>query len=131
MPDWTKKATRFVLASARNGKNRTEALPPWDPLEGPSSKDALYGMLLHMYWHAIRREMAHLIRSLVEWQEHFPSVVLDDEKDGYTIGGLNTFIDQLNEKLRASADIYGKSPTLDLSSVSLWTCLRLTGRKFG
>ncbi len=131
MPNWTKKATRLVLNSARNGKHRTEALPPWDPLAGPSTKDALFGMLLHMYWHAIRREMAHLIRSLVEWQEHFPSVVLDDEKDGNTIGGLNTFIDQLNEKLRASADIYGKGPALSFACVPLWTCLRLTGWDFG
>ncbi|KAK4248896.1 hypothetical protein C7999DRAFT_13172 [Corynascus novoguineensis] len=61
-------------------------------------------MLLDMYWHAIHREMAHLIRSLVEWQEHFPSVVLEDEKKS-TISGYTTFINQLDEKLRESADI--------------------------
>lgn len=107
MPSWTKKASRLVLSSARNGKAKREPLPAWDPLQGPSTKDALLNMLLDMYWHGVRREMTHLIRTLVEWQEHFPDVVLDDEKNP-TVHGLGTFIDQLNEKLRMSADIYGK-----------------------
>ncbi|KAL2143634.1 hypothetical protein VTI28DRAFT_10141 [Corynascus sepedonium] len=49
--------------------------------------------------------MAHLVRSLVEWQEYFPSVVLEDEKDD-TISGYTTFINQLDERLRESADVY-------------------------
>ncbi len=109
MPSWTKKASRLVLSSNRNGKAKREPLPAWDPVEGPSTKDALLNMLLDMYWHGVRREMAHLIRTLVEWQEHFPDVVLDDEKDP-VIYGLGTFIDQLNERLRVSADIYGRAP---------------------
>ena len=104
MPKWKKVVLQSLSTPAADHDDNPNL--PWDPIETPSTHAVLRDMLLNMYWHCVRRDTVDILRSLVEWQTYFHTVLLPDEEDHH-IHGFDTFVDQVSETSRKFAERLG------------------------
>ncbi|KAF8536092.1 hypothetical protein BDD12DRAFT_852532 [Trichophaea hybrida] len=90
------RSTRF---SNNNGSSSTTR---WTPLA--STPDSLLEQLTSMYWAGVHREICGILLTLHQWQSpKYASIYLEEEKN-HELNGFDTFIDQVNESARSSAD---------------------------
>lgn len=79
----------------------------WDQIQGPVQEN-LFPELQKIYWNGVRRELAHILLTLRQWQQpNFASTILADEEDDF-IHGFDTFVDQVSEKSRDFAERYDR-----------------------
>jgi hypothetical protein len=92
---------------------------PWE--EVGSAYERLLPELRKMYWDGVRRELAHILLTLHEWQQSkYSKIVVEDEEDDF-IHGYDTFLDQVSFHSRVFAQRYGKS-TLSSNFASCSLC---------
>src|SRR5208282_4318384 len=85
---WINSSTRQSARQSGNNVHYTPKLP-WREIE--STQTNLITQMRMMYWAGVKREMAHILLTLRDWQQpKFASVVLDDENDDF-IHGFDTF----------------------------------------
>lgn len=79
----------------------------WEQIKGPV-QETLLPELQKMYWDGVKRELAHILLTLRQWQQpKFASTTLTDENDDF-IHGFDTFVDQVSERSRDFAERYDK-----------------------
>jgi len=79
----------------------------WAPINEPSTKDALLSRLLGLYWAGVRREIKHILLSLIELQELGQSQFERENEGRDIVCGFETFIDQISLSSRQHAEEYG------------------------
>ena len=79
----------------------------WAPINEPSTKDALLSRLLDLYWAGVRREIKHILLSLIELQELGQSQFEREDEGRDIVSGFETFIDQISLSSRLHAEEYG------------------------
>ena len=118
------------LTESAHSENITPAPRiPWQ-LVGPA-RDHLLDHLNKMYWDGVKRELEVIIRTLRTWQQpQYESVVLKDENDDF-IHGFDTFIDQVSQKSRAFATLYGTFAIESLFHLRIYILLLTTVKANG
>jgi hypothetical protein len=110
-----KSSSQSASPSSSSIDRRNEPDIPWK--EVGSANEHLLPELRKIYWDGVKRELAHILLTLHEWQQSkYSKIYLDDEDDDF-IHGYDTFLDQVSVHSRVFAQRYGKSTIMISSTV--------------
>jgi hypothetical protein len=101
-----KKVPAQSSPASSSAEGRNEPDIPWKVVG--SANEHLLREIRKIYWDGVKRELAHILLTLREWQQpKYSKVILEDEEDDF-IHGYDTFLDQVSYHSRLFAQQYGK-----------------------